>query len=403
MGCLPRSACLRVKEEDSITDVENAAFDLGVMDSLCFLFIDQRVLIGMITKFIKFIELNFSVITRGGQRRGILVDRGPIENPESEDLFQRLSGGSSHEDLPFQVNRESLSITNFEGHGLVIVLSGSFVHSEHRSKPCRLKKVFLKLGEPRNCHRNQDTNSAEEERSNFTEKLPRRCGRWSRNSFGRQGHLYHSVLVQSWGELSSFQIGERAIRLMLHRDSAKAKNSIIFGNHHGRVSTGVSKFLGNFLRINAEFSRFPVVFVNSNHLILGIEELSKIWCQIWACVGEPSHDKARILVKIVPPILVEIDPPILVVLMVLHRRKTGRSNLVCEHLRSVTGIPLVVVNCGGFVEHVFLDIVTINVALVAGPILVRMTNPEVTQLGSYAFTGRDAGVGFSLSRRINAA
>ncbi|GKD62561.1 hypothetical protein Tco_1300070, partial [Tanacetum coccineum] len=33
----------RVKEEDSITDVENAVFDLGVMDSLCFLFIDQRV------------------------------------------------------------------------------------------------------------------------------------------------------------------------------------------------------------------------------------------------------------------------------------------------------------------------------------------------------------------------
>ncbi|GKB09953.1 hypothetical protein Tco_0843876 [Tanacetum coccineum] len=30
----------RVKEEDSITNVENAVFDLGVMDSLCFLFID---------------------------------------------------------------------------------------------------------------------------------------------------------------------------------------------------------------------------------------------------------------------------------------------------------------------------------------------------------------------------
>ncbi|GJS65336.1 hypothetical protein Tco_0679900 [Tanacetum coccineum] len=40
----------RVKEEDSITDVKNAVFDLGVMDSLCFLFIDQRVFIGMITK-----------------------------------------------------------------------------------------------------------------------------------------------------------------------------------------------------------------------------------------------------------------------------------------------------------------------------------------------------------------
>ncbi|GKF93584.1 hypothetical protein Tco_0283284 [Tanacetum coccineum] len=63
MGYLPRSACLRVlewknlgysewstptglklarenlqsrvKEEDSITDVEDAVFDLGVMDSLC--------------------------------------------------------------------------------------------------------------------------------------------------------------------------------------------------------------------------------------------------------------------------------------------------------------------------------------------------------------------------------
>ncbi|GJT58582.1 hypothetical protein Tco_1002115 [Tanacetum coccineum] len=42
----------RVKEEDSITDVENVVFDLGVMDSLCFLFIDQRVFIGMIPKFI---------------------------------------------------------------------------------------------------------------------------------------------------------------------------------------------------------------------------------------------------------------------------------------------------------------------------------------------------------------
>ncbi|GKF98051.1 hypothetical protein Tco_0293872 [Tanacetum coccineum] len=59
----------RVKEEDSITDVKNVIFDLGVMDSLCFLFIDQRVfismMVGMITKFIKFVELNFPVITRG--------------------------------------------------------------------------------------------------------------------------------------------------------------------------------------------------------------------------------------------------------------------------------------------------------------------------------------------------
>nr|GEY82475.1 hypothetical protein [Tanacetum cinerariifolium]GEY84013.1 hypothetical protein [Tanacetum cinerariifolium] len=32
----------RIKEEDSITDVKNAVFDFGVMDSLRFLLIDQR-------------------------------------------------------------------------------------------------------------------------------------------------------------------------------------------------------------------------------------------------------------------------------------------------------------------------------------------------------------------------
>ncbi|GJX36512.1 hypothetical protein Tco_0248069 [Tanacetum coccineum] len=72
----------RVKEEDSITDVENAVFDLGVMDSLCFLFIDQRVFIGMITKFIKFIELNFSVITRGFDIKVCML-KGPAQRASS--------------------------------------------------------------------------------------------------------------------------------------------------------------------------------------------------------------------------------------------------------------------------------------------------------------------------------
>nr|GEZ07274.1 hypothetical protein [Tanacetum cinerariifolium] len=35
----------RIKKEDSITNVENAVFDLGFMDPLCFLFVDERVLI----------------------------------------------------------------------------------------------------------------------------------------------------------------------------------------------------------------------------------------------------------------------------------------------------------------------------------------------------------------------
>ncbi|GJU05752.1 hypothetical protein Tco_1122182 [Tanacetum coccineum] len=66
----------RVKEEDSIIDVENAVFDLGVMESLCFFFIDQRVFVGMITKFIKFVELNFSVITRGFDIK-VCTHKGP--------------------------------------------------------------------------------------------------------------------------------------------------------------------------------------------------------------------------------------------------------------------------------------------------------------------------------------
>nr|GFB12890.1 hypothetical protein [Tanacetum cinerariifolium] len=39
----------RVKEEDSNTDVENTVFDLGVMKPLSFLFVDERVFIGLIT------------------------------------------------------------------------------------------------------------------------------------------------------------------------------------------------------------------------------------------------------------------------------------------------------------------------------------------------------------------
>ncbi|GJW55924.1 hypothetical protein Tco_0100009 [Tanacetum coccineum] len=79
----------RVKEEDSITDVENAIFDFGVMDSLCFLFIDQRVFIGMITKFIKFIELNFSVITRGFDIKvWWVIGRSILENPGINRLVE---------------------------------------------------------------------------------------------------------------------------------------------------------------------------------------------------------------------------------------------------------------------------------------------------------------------------
>ncbi|GKF06595.1 hypothetical protein Tco_0037263 [Tanacetum coccineum] len=42
----------RVEEEYLITNVENAVFDLRVMDPLCLLFVNQRIFIGLITKFV---------------------------------------------------------------------------------------------------------------------------------------------------------------------------------------------------------------------------------------------------------------------------------------------------------------------------------------------------------------
>nr|GEZ97682.1 reverse transcriptase domain-containing protein [Tanacetum cinerariifolium] len=50
-----------VKEEDSITDVENTVLDFRVMKPLGFLLVDERIFISLIMKFI---ELNFLVITR---------------------------------------------------------------------------------------------------------------------------------------------------------------------------------------------------------------------------------------------------------------------------------------------------------------------------------------------------
>nr|GFB27578.1 hypothetical protein [Tanacetum cinerariifolium] len=52
-----------VKEEDSITDVENTVLNFRVMKPLSFLLVDERSFISLIMKFIEFIDLNFSVIT----------------------------------------------------------------------------------------------------------------------------------------------------------------------------------------------------------------------------------------------------------------------------------------------------------------------------------------------------
>ncbi|GJU81760.1 hypothetical protein Tco_1284125 [Tanacetum coccineum] len=94
----------RVKEEDSITDVENAVFDLGVMDSLCFLFIDQRVFIGMITKaspesVIQFIRLRGTVFAYGHFKNSFQTTIGYLNLPT---CLWVICGGETMSDSVFK-------------------------------------------------------------------------------------------------------------------------------------------------------------------------------------------------------------------------------------------------------------------------------------------------------------
>ncbi|GJY32598.1 hypothetical protein Tco_0417067 [Tanacetum coccineum] len=120
----------RVKEEDSITDVENAIFDLGVMDSLCFLFIDQRVLISMITKFIKFIELNFSVITRGFDIKVCML-KGPVLNSFRVNY---IKVELLKEQNPSEQSRLRIFLSKEILKGGMIRIHSAFVHNETAPK-----------------------------------------------------------------------------------------------------------------------------------------------------------------------------------------------------------------------------------------------------------------------------
>nr|GFD07406.1 hypothetical protein [Tanacetum cinerariifolium] len=66
-----------VKEEDSITDVENTVLDFRVMKPLGFFFVNERVFVGLNTEFIEFIALNFPVITCCLQIK-VCMFEGPI-------------------------------------------------------------------------------------------------------------------------------------------------------------------------------------------------------------------------------------------------------------------------------------------------------------------------------------
>nr|GEV42729.1 Gag-Pol polyprotein [Tanacetum cinerariifolium] len=57
--------------------------------------------------------------------------------------------------------------------------------------------------------------------------------------------------------------------------------------------------------------------------------------------------------------------------------ESGRSNLICNHLRTETGVSLTVIGCCG-VRHILLDVVLVNVSAGRGTVLVRMITTAAT-------------------------
>nr|GFC08590.1 hypothetical protein [Tanacetum cinerariifolium] len=53
------------------------------------------------------------------------------------------------------------------------------------------------------------------------------------------------------------------------------------------------------------------------------------------------------LVEIAPSVLSKIIPSVEIVLIILNRRESGRSDLVYNHLRTETGVSLIIIGCCG--------------------------------------------------------
>nr|GFB13865.1 hypothetical protein [Tanacetum cinerariifolium] len=68
---------------------------------------------------------------------------------------------------------------------------------------------------------------------------------------------------------------------------------------------------------------------------LGKPELDKLEVEL-ALIEITSLVEIR-LVEITTSVLIKIIPPIEIILIILMGRKTGRSNLICNHLRLETG------------------------------------------------------------------
>ncbi|GJW29176.1 hypothetical protein Tco_0046051 [Tanacetum coccineum] len=102
---------------DHEVEIRGSGLDLGVVNPLCLFFIDQRVLISMITKFIKFIELNFPVITRGFSVNQLVWSTPNgcfVSSTKSHKSITSLSDKSKVISSPFDLDATIVSIAASE-------------------------------------------------------------------------------------------------------------------------------------------------------------------------------------------------------------------------------------------------------------------------------------------------
>nr|GFB20575.1 hypothetical protein [Tanacetum cinerariifolium] len=90
------------------------------------------------------------------------------------------------------------------------------------------------------------------------------------------------------------------------------------------------------------------------------------------------------LVEISTSVLIKIISPIKIVLIILMGRKIRRSDLVSNHLRSETGVSLIVI-FGSCLRHILLNVVSISIFVGSGTILVCVGTTASYTVWLYCF------------------
>ncbi|GJT52235.1 hypothetical protein Tco_0978392 [Tanacetum coccineum] len=212
---------------------------------------------------------------------------------------------------------------------------------------------------------------------------------------GTRGSASKSTTTKSAGNLNfstfsseekAFLITDNGLRFMLGKESAAWLASLTFWENHRvikKIFARVSKFSGNLLGIRAlkgvnNGLRICTMRLNLDasecwrlgSFLFGTSIISMEACIL--CHLGSFHYFRRSRSRGIRGSLISNTasggntsnlPSVLVIsLVLLNERKTGRSNLISNR-GSITGISLIEISCG-CLGNIFLNIVTINVAIV---------------------------------------